>query len=329
VATLALATVVLLALAFAWSNGFHDASNAVATSLTTGALTPRVALTMAAVLDAVGALVGVGLSELFGSRLVDLPLARPGVGLVAAGLAAALMWNLVTWWFGTPSSSSHALIGAMAGAGLAAGAVVDWRLLQTKVVLPMLLSPVVGFVGAWLLMVLLLRIFRNSAHGPAMRRFRLAQGISAAAMAVGHGLQDGQKTMGVLMLALPASRLAGSDVPWWLRLSVAVALGSGTAFGGWRVMRTMSRRLVPVEPSMGFAAQAVSAGVLYVATGLAAVPVSTTHTTTAAIMGAGSANGVRAIRWGTARRIGVAWVLTPLVTFVTGAGLWWLGAWLG
>jgi PiT family inorganic phosphate transporter len=327
--TLALAMVVLLALAFAWSNGFHDASNAVATSLTTGALTPRVALTLAAVLDALGAMVGVGLSELFGSRLVDLPLARPGVGLVAAGLAAALMWNLVTWWFGTPSSSSHALIGAMAGAGLAAGAVVDWRLLQTKLVLPLLLSPIVGFLGAWLLMVLLLRIFRNAAHGPAMRRFRLAQGISAAAMAVGHGLQDGQKTMGVLMLALPASRLAGSDVPMWVRLSVALALGCGTAFGGWRVMRTLSRRLVPVEPTMGFAAQAVSATVLYVATSLAAVPVSTTHTTAAAIMGAGSANGVRAIRWGTARRIGLAWLLTPLVTFATGAGLWWAGSLFG
>ena len=159
-----------------------------------------------------------------------------------------------------------------------------------------------------------------------MRRFRLAQGISAAVMAVGHGLQDGQKTMGVLMLALPAARATGNDVPLWVRLSVAIALGIGTGFGGWRVMRTLSRRLVPVEPTMGFSAQAVSAAVLYVATGLAAVPVSTTHTTTAAIMGAGSANGLRAIRWGTALRIGVAWLLTPLVTFTAGALRWFLGA---
>jgi inorganic phosphate transporter, PiT family len=323
-----LVVVVVLALAFAWSNGFHDASNAVATSLTTGALTPRIALGMAAALNAVGALLGVGLTGLFGASLIDLPLHRPGVGLVAAGLASALGWNVLTWWLGVPSSSSHALLGGLAGAGLAAGAGIDWGLLAVKVGLPMMVSPLVGFAGAWLVMLALLRVFRDAAYGPALRRFRLAQSVSAAAMAVGHGMQDGQRTMGMLLLALPGVVAAGPDaaaVPMWVRGSVAIALGIGTASGGWRVMRTLSRRLVPVEPTMGFAAQAVSAGVLYLATAVAAVPVSTTHTTTAAIMGAGSTAGLRAIRWGTVRRIAVAWLLTPLVTFLCGAGLLLLG----
>jgi inorganic phosphate transporter, PiT family len=299
-----LVVVVVLALAFAWSNGFHDASNAVATSLTTGALTPRIALGMAAALNAVGALLGVGLTGLFGASLIDLPLHRPGVGLVAAGLASALGWNVLTWWLGVPSSSSHALLGGLAGAGLAAGAGIDWGLLAVKVGLPMMVSPLVGFAGAWLVMLALLRVFRDAAYGPALRRFRLAQSVSAAAMAVGHGMQDGQRTMGMLLLALPGVVAAGpgaAAVPMWVRGSVAV------------------------EPTMGFAAQAVSAGVLYLATAVAAVPVSTTHTTTAAIMGAGSTAGLRAIRWGTVRRIAVAWLLTPLVTFLCGAGLLLLG----
>lgn len=313
----ALVAVVVLALFFAWTNGFHDAANSVATPLTTGALTPRVALPLAAVLNVVGALLGVGIAELVGSRLLLTPVHDPGLALVAGALLAAIAWNLLTWWRGLPSSSSHALLGALAGAGTAAGAGVDWRLVVTGVVLPMLISPVLGFLGAWLLMLGLLRGFRDAAHGPAINRFRTAQGVSAAAMSVGHGLQDGQKTMGVVVLALVASGAAadGSGVPLWARVLVALALGLGTLSGGWRIIRTLSRRIVTVDPTAGFASQAVAAAILFAATGPLGVPVSSTHTVTTAIVGAGSAAGARAIRWATVRRIGLAWVATPQVTF--------------
>ncbi len=324
--------VVLAALAFAWTNGFHDASNAVATSLATGALTPRVALAMSAVLNAAGALIGVGIVELVGTRLLDVPVARPGVTLVLCAVLAAIAWNLVTWCWGMPSSSSQALLGALAGAGTAAGVRVQWGLIETRVVVPMLLSPVLGFVAAWLVVFVLLRVFRDAAHGPAIRRFRMAQGVSSAAVAVGHGLQDGQKSMGAVMLALVAAGglPAGTvGVPLWVRLSVAGALGLGTLSGGWRIIRTLARRVVPTDPVTGFAAQSVTALVLLLAAGFGALPVSTTQTVTSAIVGAGSTAGLRAVRWTTVRRVLAVWVLTAPVTFGAAAGLFALADHLG
>ncbi|MFZ0161128.1 MAG: inorganic phosphate transporter [Kineosporiaceae bacterium] len=319
--------VVLVGLVFAWSNGMHDAANAVATSLSTGALTARVALGMSAVLNVLGALLGAGIAELVGTRLIEVPVNRPGPSLVLAALVAALAWNLLTWWAGMPSSSSHALIGALAGAGTAAGARVDWTELGTWVALPMLLSPVLGFVGAWLVMLAALRVFRDAAHGRAIRGFRMAQSVTAATVSVGHGVQDGQKTMGVLVLALGATGAAGVSssapdgaVPLWIRLSVAVALGLGTLAGGRRIIRTLARRVVRITPVTGFAAESVASGVLYAAAGLVGVPVSTTHTVTAAIIGAGATGGLRAIRWGTVRVILLVWIATPLCTFAA-AGL--------
>lgn len=199
-----LATSVMLALLFAWTNGFHDTANAVATSLQTGALTPRVALGLAALLNGVGSLLGVGIAVVVGQQLVEQPVSDPKLALVASAVAAAIGWNLLTWWFGLPSSSSHALIGGLAGAGLAAGVRVDWGLMGGKVLLPMLASPLVGFGAAWLLTVGLVVMFRPARHGTAVRGFRLAQTVSASAMALGHGLQDGQKAMGVIVLALAA-----------------------------------------------------------------------------------------------------------------------------
>jgi PiT family inorganic phosphate transporter len=332
---------VAVGLVFAWSNGMHDAANAVATSLSTGALTPRVALAMSAMLNTVGALLGVRIAETVGALLIETPVSRPGPGLVLAALLAALGWNMLTWWFGLPSSSSHALLGALAGAGVAAGARVDWDRLGTWVVLPMLASPALGFIGAWLLMLALLRLFRDAAHERAIRGFRMAQSVTAATMSVGHGLQDGQKTMGALVLALGGSgflddavgavgaagavNAAGSDgpVPGWIRLTVALAIGLGTLAGGWRIIRTLSRRVVRMTPVTGFAAESVASSVLYAAAGVLGAPVSSTHTVTAAIMGAGATGGLRAIRWGTVRRVLLAWLLTPLVTFAVAAGMVW------
>jgi PiT family inorganic phosphate transporter len=318
--------VVALALVFAWTNGFHDTANAVATSLATGALTPRVALAMAALLNAIGSLLGVGLAVLVGRHLVEAPVHHPGLGLVLSALLAAIGWNLVTWAAGMPSSSSHALLGGLAGAGLMAGVGVDWELLGTRVLLPMLASPLAGFVGAWLLTAGLLVMFRSARYAAAVRGFRLAQTVSASAMALGHGLQDGQKTMGVIVLALSAAGVQSNDasVPLWVRVASALALAAGTAAGGWRIVRTLARRVAPIDPVTGFAAEAVAAGVMYVTAGVLNAPVSSTHAVTAAVIGAGSTRGGRRIRWRTVRLILATWLATPVVTAVT-AGVLYLG----
>lgn len=317
---------VTLALVFAWTNGFHDTSNAVATSLATGALTPRVALGLAAVLNGIGSLLSIGLAVLVGRLLVDVPVHQPGLGLVLAALLSAIGWNLLTWYGGMPSSSSHALIGGLAGAGLAAGVQVDWAVLGSRVLLPMVASPATGFVLAWLLTGGLLVAFRSARHAAAVRGFRLAQTVSASAMALGHGLQDGQKTMGVIVLAL-ASVGAGSvdaEVPLWVRLSSALALALGTASGGWRITRTLARRVAPIDPVTGFAAETVAAGVLYVTAGVLSAPVSSTHAVTAAVLGAGSTRGARRIRWRTVRLVIATWVATPVATALAGGVLYLL-----
>ncbi len=319
-----LVVAVALALGFAWTNGFHDTANAVATSLQTGALTPRVALGLAAVLNGVGSLLGIGVAVVVGQQLVDAPVAHPRQTLVIAAVAAAIGWNLVTWWFGLPSSSSHALIGGIAGAGLVAGLRVDWAQMGVKVLLPMLASPLVGFLAAWLLTVVVVQSIRPARNATVVHRFRLAQTVSASAMALGHGLQDGQKSIGVILLALAAGDgTSPAGVPIWVRICVAAALAAGTAAGGWRIIRTLARRVAPIDPVIGFAAETVAAGVLYVAAGVFGVPVSSTHTVTAAIMGAGSTHGLREIRWLVARRIVVAWLLTPVVAALV-AGLLYL-----
>jgi inorganic phosphate transporter, PiT family len=312
----ALVVAVVAALVFAWTNGFHDASNSIATSLATGALTPRVALALAAVLNTVGGLFGVSVAETLRRSLLTVPVDNPGLGLVVAALLAAIGWNLVTWRWGLPSSSSHALFGALAGAGLAAGVAVDWQVLGRSVLLPLLVSPVVGMTLAWLLVAALTRAVQDAPHATTLRGFRLAQTLSASAMALGHGLQDAQKTAAVVVVALVASgnAAAGSDVPLWVRASVALALGVGTAFGGWRIMRTLGKRIAPVDPMTGFSAEIVAAGSLYAAAGVFAAPVSSTHVIVASIVGAGATRGLKAIRWRRVRPVVLAFVVTPLVT---------------
>jgi PiT family inorganic phosphate transporter len=303
--------VVAVALAFDYTNGFHDAANAIATSVSTGALTPRVALLMAAVFNLVGALLGEGVAKTIGSGIISIPEGRHGLVIVLAGLLGAIAWNLLTWWLGLPSSSSHALIGGLTGAGVASGATVHWSVIWDKVVIPMVASPLVGFLLAYLLMLAILWAFRNGAPGPINRRFRHAQPFSAAAMALGHGLQDAQKTMGVIVIALAAGGYhSGTDIPLWVKLSAAGAISAGTYAGGWRIMRTLGRRVIELDPPRGFAADTTAAGVLYTTAFVFAAPVSTTHTITSAIMGVGATKRLSAVRWGVAQRIAVAWVLT-------------------
>ena len=313
--TLALVVLVVLvvavALAFDYTNGFHDAANAIATSVSTGALTPRVALLMAAVFNLVGALLGEGVAKTIGSGIISIPEGRHGLVIVLSGLLGAIAWNLLTWWLGLPSSSSHALIGGLTGAGLAAAVTVHWSVIWDKVVIPMIASPLVGFLLAYLLMLAVLWAFRNGAPGPINRRFRRAQTVSAGAMALGHGLQDAQKTMGVIVLALAAGGYhSDPHIPLWVKLAAAAAISAGTYAGGWRIMRTLGRRVIELDPPRGFAAETTAAGVLYTTAFVFEAPVSTTHTITSAIVGVGATKRLSAVRWGVAQRIAFAWVLT-------------------
>jgi PiT family inorganic phosphate transporter len=304
--------VIVIALAFDYTNGFHDAANAIATSISTRALTARVALAMAAVMNFLGAFLGTQVAETVGKGIISAPSGTHGLVIVISALIGAITWNLITWYFGLPSSSSHALIGGLVGAGLASASVVLWSGIVDKVVIPMVLSPAIGFVGAFLLMTAILWIFRRSNPGKVTRGFRLAQVLSAAAMALGHGLQDAQKTMGVIFLALLSTGHVqpGQGIPAWVKISAATAISLGTYSGGWRIMRTLGRRIIHLDPARGFASETVAAIVLYVmAIGLHA-PVSTTHTITSAVMGAGATRRLSAVRWGVARGIVTAWVLT-------------------
>lgn len=322
--TVLLVLVMGLALLFAWTNGFHDASHAVATSLATRSLTPRVALSLAAVLNLFGALLGTGLAEVIGTQILTPPLDSPGLTIVLAALVAAIVWNFATWWKGVPSSSSHALLGGLAGAGLAANAEIQGNVIMTKVVLPLVLSPLIGFVLAWLVMAMLHWLFRHAAYGHTVRRFRMGQTVSASVMALGHGLQDGQKTMGVMVVALVAAgRSNGDSVPFWVQISAAVFLALGTWAGGWRIIRTLSRKVVHVEPVTGFAAESVASGLLYTTAYVFNTPVSSTHTVVASIAGAGTAShGMRGLNWRVLRPILGAWAITLPATAALAAVLY-------
>ncbi|HEX7715793.1 MAG TPA: inorganic phosphate transporter [Marmoricola sp.] len=305
-------TVVVVALAFDYTNGFHDAANAIATSVSTRALTPRVALVLAAVMNFVGAFLGQKVAHTVSDVIVP-PDGREGLVVVLAGLLGAIIWNLTTWYFGLPSSSSHALIGGLVGAAIAAGTSVHWHTIVDKVVIPMVVSPLVGFALAFCVMLAILWIFRNRNAGRVTRGFRLAQTVSASAMALGHGLQDAQKTMGVIFLAVIAAGYypeTRESLPLWIVISAASAISLGTYAGGWRIMRTLGRKIIALDPPRGFSAEAVGASVLYTTAFVYHAPISTTHVITSAIMGAGATRRASAVRWGVARSIVTAWVLT-------------------
>ncbi|MGN9910840.1 anion permease [Phytohabitans sp. LJ34] len=308
----AVLAVIVIALAFDYTNGFHDAANAIATSVSTRALTPRVALLMAAVGNFVGAHFGAGVAKTVGAGLVALPTGRDSLGIVFAGVLGAIVWNLITWYFGLPSSSSHALIGGLVGATLAASGTVLWRGIVEDVILPMILSPLVGFVLGFLVMLAILWIFRHGHPAKLNRGFRIAQTVSAAFMSVGHGMQDAAKTIGIVVLALYVGRYQGSPehIPEWTFWASATVLALGTYAGGWRIIRTLGRKIVDLRPPEGFAAETVASSVLYFNALVLHAPISTTHTITSAIMGVGATKRLSAVRWEVAGTIVGGWVLT-------------------
>ncbi|MGH8824547.1 MAG: inorganic phosphate transporter [Jiangellaceae bacterium] len=317
--------VILVALSFDYTNGFHDAANAIATSVSTRALTPRAALIMAALMNLLGAFLGTGVAQTVGSGIVELPEATSSLVVVLAALLGAISWNLITWWFGLPSSSSHALIGGLIGATLAAVGIVQWDGVVEKVLIPMVVSPLVGFLVAYSFMTGILWAFRRANPGRVNRGFRIAQTFSAAAMALGHGLQDAQKTMGVMTLALVVGGYQSDfEVQWWVIVLAATALAAGTYAGGWRIMRTLGRRIVHLDPPRGFAAEMTAASVLYTTAFVFHAPISTTHTITSAVMGVGATKRLSAVRWGVAGNIVTAWVLTIPMAGLVAAICYWI-----
>jgi PiT family inorganic phosphate transporter len=236
-----------------------------------------------------------------------------GLVIVLAGLIGAISWNLITWYFGLPSSSTQALIGGLVGAGLVGGVTVEWQTILDKVVIPMLTSPVVGFVLAFVIMLSIMWIFRRRNPHRVYRNFRMLQTLSAAGLALGHGLQDAQKTMGVIFLAVTTAgyySATDENLPLWIVIASASAISFGTYSGGWRIMRTLGRRIIHLDPARGFSAETAGTAVLYTTAFVFEAPVSTTHIITSAIMGAGATKRFSAVRWGVARSIVVAWILT-------------------
>lgn len=308
--------IVVLALSFDFSNGVHDAANAIATTVTTRALSMGRAVAMAAVLNLLGAVVSTAVAKFIGKGLVDAHLVT--LPIVAAALVGAISWNLLTWYYGLPSSSSHALIGGLVGAALFAlgpSSVHVEGLAKTLIAL--VTSPLAGFAAAFLLMRALLRVVRDRPYTPTMRGFRRLQIVSAAFMAFSHGSNDAQKTMGVVTLALISGHLLPDKaaIPLWVILCSAAAMALGTAVGGWRIIKTMGSKLVDLTPAHGFAAETAAAAVILVATHLG-LPISTTHVIASSILGVGATRRANSVRWGTATNIMLAWVLT-----IPGAGL--------
>jgi PiT family inorganic phosphate transporter len=320
--TLSLLVVIVLAVLFDYINGFHDSANAIATSVATRALRPRTAVLMAAAFNFIGAFAGTAVAKTIGAGLVDVETTTEAV--VAAALIGAIAWNLLTWWFAIPSSSSHALIGGLLGATIIAAGVGALNLdgILNKVVIPMFTSPLAGFVLGLLLMVALARIFFRAPRRPMSGIFRKAQVFSAGYMAFAHGSNDAQKTMGIITLALFASgAIDDITVPVWVIIVAATAMSLGTAAGGWRIMKTMGQRVVNLEPVHGFAAETTAATVL-IGTAALGMPVSTTHVISSAITGVGTSKGRRYVNWGIARTIVTAWVVTIPAAGLTAAGAW-------
>jgi PiT family inorganic phosphate transporter len=323
---LILVIVVVTALAFDFTNGFHDTANVVATSISTRAVPPRVAVLFASALNFVGAFISLEVAATVAKGIVDAAVITPTI--VFAGLIGAISWNLVTWYFGLPSSSSHALIGGVVGATLVAagGDAVLGDGLVSKVFIPALIAPVLAFFVAGLAILVAYRMIGKFRPGPVSRGFRLGQLLSGGMLALAHGTNDAQKTMGVITLALIAhGDIAANDfhVPTWVVITSASAIALGTYSGGWRIIRTMGTRIIKMDPAQGFAAQTAGASVILAASHFG-YPLSTTHVISGGVMGAGAAKRLSAVRWGVAGNIVAAWVLTIPAAGTIGAAVYGL-----
>jgi PiT family inorganic phosphate transporter len=310
--TILLLIVLVLAVGFDYVNGFHDTANAIATSVSTRALRPHQAILMSATANFLGALTGTAVAKTIAAGIANTPSGDAGQIVVAAALVGGITWDLITWRLGIPASSSHALIGGLIGAAVAAGGLDALKPdgIAQKVLVPLVLSPFLGITIGFIVMVVLLNAFRRMHPRRLNDRFRRLQVLSAAFMAFSHGSNDAQKTMGIITLALVAGGvIAEPVVPLWVIILAATAISLGTAGGGWRIIRTMGQRVVKLDPVHGFAAETTAASVILGAS-VFGMPVSTTHVISSAIMGVGASDRFSAVRWGVAGNIIIAWILT-------------------
>jgi PiT family inorganic phosphate transporter len=311
--------VVLLALAFDYINGFHDTANAIATSVSTRALTPRVAVWMAASLNFLGAMYSTGVAKTIGGDLVKSA-QMVNQYIIIAAIIGAIFWNLITWWKGIPSSSSHALVGGVVGAVLVSTGYEALKIEGIlKIVAALICSPLIAMATGFAVMTVLLWIFGRRAPSRINPKFKKAQILTAAMMAFSHGSNDAQKAMGIITLTLVSTGyLTTLEVPIWVKLAAATAMGLGTAAGGWRIIRTMGSKIFKLEPISGFASDLNSSLIIFGAT-LLHLPVSTTHVVSGSIMGVGTSKRISAVRWGVAQQMLMAWVLTIPCTAVVSA----------
>ena len=320
-----LALVVLFAGTYAFINGFHDVSNSVATSVRTRALTPAVAVVLAAVFNLTGALLSTALALVLADRFIQLPEGTPGLGILIAGLLAACGWGLWTWWRRMPSSSTHALVGGIVGSGAASTLVggpniaESYRVLLQQIVLPLLLSPLVAFALAYLLVFPATWLMRYSSPRRGDAGNRIAQSVFTSAFSLGHGMQDGQRTMAVIVLALVAAGYSSdTGIPLWVQVFSGTALAAGSLFGGWRISHTLGNRLVRIDPLRGMSATAVSSSMLFMGALWLQIPLSSTQTMTSAIVGAGANQRFATVRFIQLREVLVTWLTTAPVTAVLG-----------
>lgn len=303
--------VICLALIFDFINGFHDTANSIATSVSTRALSPRVAILIAAVMNFIGALTFTGVAKTIGGSIADPTKLEHGLEIVMATLIAAIVWNLVTWWFGIPSSSSHALIGALAGAVFIGAGADDLNLGSFKnIVLGLLLSPIFAFVVGYIVMVILKWIFGHRSPHTVNKGFRFFQVITAAVQSFTHGSNDAQKAMGIITFGLVSAKIQSEmEVQLWVKVATATAMALGTSIGGWKIIKTMGTKIFKIEPINGFAADLSAASIIMSAT-LTHSPISTSHVITSSILGVGSAKRFSAVKWNIAGRIIVTWFIT-------------------
>jgi len=318
-----LVVAVLVALGFDFTNGFHDTANAVATSGSTRALSPRLAVLIAAIANLAGAFVTTAVAKTVGKGIIDTGLANEKT--VLAALIGAIVWNLITWRAGLPSSSSHALIGGLVGAAIAQSGLegVQWHGLVHSVAIPAIAEPAIAFAGAFLLLLAIYWLLVWMNPGMANRTFRLGQLASVTWVSFTHGANDAQKTMGVIALALfEGGHLSHFYIPTWVIVSAGLAIGAGTYVGGWRIMKTLGQRVVNMEPASGFAAQITAGVTIYSATKLG-YPLSTTHVISGSVLGSGATKRLSAVRWGVAGNIVTAWLLTIPAAGIVAAALYW------
>ena len=322
--SIALVIVVLLALCFDFINGFHDTANSIATSVSTRVLSPRQAIIMAAVLNFVGALVSSKVAKTISGGVVNGSLPEY---VIIATLIAAIIWDLITWYYGIPSSSSHALIGGLVGASIMYASSLQkiiWHGVLDKVVIPLITSPLIGFILGFIFMKILFLLLQSFSQRFVNKWFSKLQIVSAAFMSFEHGKNDAQKSMGIITLALlSAKMIPTNDVPTWVMIACAIAMALGTSIGGWKIIKTMGVNMIRLQPINGFAAETAAALVISAASTVGA-PVSTTHVISSSIMGVGASKRVSAVRWALAKNIVWAWVLTIPTTAILGAIITWI-----